>query len=294
MATQNVLEVCTPALSHAGATDPHVLSISSSDNRFLHTSPEFAMKRLLCAYQTDIYQVANVFRAGESGRFHNTQFTLLEWYRLRMDHRALMDDVTTLLTSLWQSFNLAWPGIDIRQYGAEVHTRLGVWPEQTTVKLIAQYFADNGCDFPVTLTDDVDAALDLFMDEFVLVEFATQRFTFLTDYPVSQAALARIGKDDEGRDVAQRFELYYGRVELANGYHELTDPYVQRQRFAADRRKRDKLNVTPIPTDERLLSALEAGLPDCAGVALGLERLQMVLGQYEHIQQVLSFDDARS
>lgn len=316
MELQQVLEVQTPSLSRAAATDPHVLSMATLDGRYLHTSPEFPMKRLLAAHacaatghqsgspdslesgkrseSPDLYQIATVFRAEESGRFHNSEFTLLEWYRVGMDHLQLIDDLTALLEHVWQAFGKAWPGIELRRYGEEVRQRLGLWPEELHAGVIEQYFAEAGRSYPQAIGDDVDAALDLFMDEFVLPDFATDAFTVLMDYPVSQSALARLGQDAHGRAVAQRFELYFGRVELANGFHELSDSAVQRERFEADLHKRDALAVDRVPLDEHLLAALAAGLPDCAGIALGLERLHMVLGNHAHISEVVSFDDQRA
>lgn len=306
MELQSVLEVFTPALSQAAATDPHVLSIRTAEGRFLHTSPEFPMKRLLaahamdtaasesCEQQPDLYQIATVFRAEESGRFHNTEFTLLEWYRVGMDHMQLMADLEALLQHVWQAFGKPWPGMQTRRYGVEVHSLLGLWPEDVDTNTIAAYFAAADRSYPAAIASDVDAALDLFMDEFVLPQFAADAFTLLIDYPVSQSALARLGKDEDGRDVARRFELYFGQVELANGFHELSDAHTQRSRFEADLARRDVLGVAAVPMDENLLAALQAGLPDCAGIALGLERLHMVLCQHRHISEVLSFDDQRA
>ncbi|MGQ7843620.1 EF-P lysine aminoacylase GenX [Granulosicoccus sp. 3-233] len=318
MEQQQVLEVLTPSLSRAAATDPHVLSVATRDGRFLHTSPEFPMKRLLAAHalaaaeihgdcdpptqlqlpelsaSPDIYQIATVFRAEESGRFHNSEFTLLEWYRVGMDHRQLIEDLRSLLRHVWQAFDLPWPGLTIRRYGEEVHRRLGCWPDRLDTGTIEQYFLTAGRSYPQAIGDDVDAALDLFMDEFVLPDLAIDAFTVLMDYPVSQSALARLGQDADGHAVAQRFELYFGQIELANGFHELSDADVQRARFEADQLKREALNVEPVPMDEQLLAALEAGLPDCAGIALGLERLQMVIGKHSNISEVISFDDQRA
>lgn len=301
MDEKQVLEVCTPVLSQYATTDPHVLSVNTRDGRYLQTSPEFAMKRLLAAMVSidsspapDLYQIAPVFRAGESGRFHNTEFTLLEWYRLGMDHQALMGDVEALLKHLWLTFAQPWPGVSTIRYGVEVHNRLGDWPENLNVSQIKHYFDEAGRAFPMSIGEDLDAALDIFMDEFVLPDFPANSFTFLTDYPASQAALSRLSLDEAGRDIAQRFEVYYGRVELANGFHELKDCATQRQRFEDELAKRQALGIEAVPMDEHLLQALSAGLPDCAGIALGLERLQMVLGQHDHIDQVLSFNDARA
>ncbi|NND92812.1 MAG: EF-P lysine aminoacylase GenX [Granulosicoccus sp.] len=306
MLQQGILEVFTPALSAAGATDPHVASLRTRQGKYLQTSPEFPMKRLLAAHaleladgtstrvQPDLYQIATVFRAEESGRYHNSEFSLLEWYRIGRDHHALMQDLENLLRHIWDTAELAWPGIESRRYGVEVRRRLGVWPEQATTNDIARYFASAGRSYPESIGGDVDAALDLFIDEFVLPEFAGDAFTLLIDYPVSQCALARLGSDEEGRAVARRFELYFGRLELANGFHELCDATIQRSRFEADLRKRDHLAAERISMDENLLQAMAAGLPDCAGIALGLERLHMVLGQHAHIREVMSFDEQRA
>jgi lysyl-tRNA synthetase class 2 len=258
------------------------------------------MKRLLAAHaegaqtQPDLYQIASVFRAGESGRYHNTEFSLLEWYRIGMNHHQLMVDAENLLKHIWSSFSTPWPGLQILRYGVEVHERLGVWPEAASVDLIEQYFTANNRSYPTTIGLDVDAALDLFMDEFVLPSFSAKGFTLLKDYPVSQAALSRLGLDTDGRRVAERFEIYFGATELANGFHELSDSEIQRARFTEDLEKRRLMSAPMLPMDTHLLDALTAGLPDCAGIALGLDRLLMVLGQYERISQVLSFDDQRA
>jgi lysyl-tRNA synthetase class 2 len=300
MDEHDVLEVCTPALSRHATTDPHVPSIGTSDGGYLHTSPEFPMKRLLAAHaegtqiQPDLYQIASVFRAGESGRYHNTEFSLLEWYRIGMNHHQLMVDAENLLKHVWASFSTLWPGLQILRYGVEVRERLGVWPEAASVELIEQYFTVNNRSYPATIGLDVDAALDLFMDEFVLPSFSAKGFTVLKDYPVSQAALSRLGMDDDGRKVAERFEIYFGNTELANGFHELSDSEIQRTRFMEDLKKRRAMSAPMLPMDAHLLDALAVGLPDCAGIALGLDRLLMVLGKYERISHVLSFDDQRA
>jgi len=312
MEQQQVLEVCTPGLSHSATTDPHIESLVVTDSqssarvRYLHTSPEFAMKRLLAAHaieaalsgselkQPDIYQICAVYRSGESGRFHNTQFTLLEWYRVGMNHYDLMRDLELLLQHVCNAIDLAWPGIEQRSYGGEVRQLLGVWPELASVEMIQSHFEDHNRSYPASIGQDLDAALDLFVDEFVSAQFSPSMFTLLTDYPESQAALSRIGLDDQGRRVAQRFELYRGQIELANGFHELTDAKEQRSRFECELARRKAMQKDHVPIDTHLLDALSAGLPDCAGIAIGLERLHMVLGSYEHIREVLSFDDGRA
>jgi len=266
MDDEGVLEVCTPSLSRHATTDPHVPSVCSDDGRFLHTSPEFPMKRLLVAdaeegaSKSDIYQIAQVFRAGESGRFHNSEFTLLEWYRLGMDHLELISDTEQLLRTIWSEFGMPWPGLTKRYYGREIK----------------------------------GAALDLFVDEFVLDGFPLDHFTVLLDYPANQAALARIGLDKSGRSVAERFEIYYGRTELANGFHELNDAVEQRARFEADLKQREAMQLRAVPLDTHLIDALSVGLPDCAGIAVGIDRLHMVLCSHTHIDQVLNFNDQRA
>lgn len=298
MLSRDILEVCTPALSSSAATDPQVESLvvpsgqGGGKQRYLVTSPEFAMKRILCAYpEQDIYQIASVFRGEEQGRYHVSQFNLLEWYRTGMDHLALMHDVEQLLNHIWTVFDLEFPGVDVRSYSQEVYDRLKQWPDDLNAELIKNYFAAHGRSFPAGLELDSSSSLDLFMDEFVLPEFDTSRVTFLFEYPVSQAALARIGTGAAGRPVAERFEVYLGHVELANGFHELADAGLQRQRFDNDIRTRLRRSQSEVPMDENLLGAMSKGLPDCAGIALGLDRLHMVLGNHKHISQVLSFSD---
>lgn len=300
MFENNVLEVFTPALSIAGTTDPQVESLTVKDDkqqqptRYLHTSPEFAMKRILCAHpEQDLYQLATVFRAEESGRFHSSQFTMLEWYRVGMDHLLLMEDVQQLLQTVWELFEIDFPGVDRKSYVQEVFDRLGEWPDDLQGNQIRDYFLKNKRSFPQGLELDLSASLDLFIDEFVLPAFDSHKFTFFYNYPSSQAALARLGTDMKShRPVAERFEVYVGKVELANGFHELADATVQRQRFEQEQQARQLRNQSVVPIDENLLSALQFGLPDCAGVAMGIERLLMLLCGYECVDQVISFSDA--
>jgi len=265
MDDEGVLEVCTPSLSRHATTDPHVPSVCSDDGRFLHTSPEFPMKRLLVAdaeegaSQSDIYQIAQVFRAGESGRFHNSEFTLLEWYRLGMDHLELISDTEQLLRTIWSEFGMPWPGLTKRYYGREIKDRLGLWPEELTTHIIEAYFRKTRRSFPSSIGN-----------------------------------LARIGLDKSGRSVAERFEIYYGRTELANGFHELNDAVEQRARFEADLKQREAMQLRAVPLDTHLIDALSVGLPDCAGIAVGIDRLHMVLCSHTHIDQVLNFNDQRA
>ncbi len=321
MLAQNVLEVVTPALSAAAATDVHIDSVSAG-NGFLHTSPEFPMKRLLAAYGVDIFQIAGVFRAGEQGRFHNAEFSLLEWYRVGFTHHQLMQDMQALLEQLFTRFERPWHSPNTISYVDTVRQALALASmsshagfkdanggnESAAVNpmnkdelnnerlliAIKEHFAAHSRSYPVAIGDDINASLDLFMDEFVIPTFAKDRITFVIDYPASQAALAKVGLNPAGVAVAERFEVYWGSLELANGYHELTDAEEQRRRFEQDNRERNQRGLSMMPIDEHLVDALNQGLPDCAGVAMGLERLLMLLGCYEHIHDVLAFPTDRA
>jgi len=293
MCDQNVLEVITPALSIATTTDPNIHSFQVADH-YLHTSPEFAMKRLLAAYTTDIYQMATVFRDGESGRFHNPEFTLLEWYRVGMNHHALMGDVSALLRQVFEQFDLPWISPKTVRYTDAVSAVCDKPFNETEVIDIERVFSQHQRSYPSAIGDNLDAALDLLIDEFVKPDFNIDCVTYLVDYPASQAALARISKDHNQLSVAERFEVYWGAVELANGFHELADAIEQRARFEHEQRVREQRGERQVPLDENLLSALTHGLPDCAGVALGLDRLMLVLAGAEHIDEVIAFSGVRA
>jgi len=288
MHDQDVLEVFTPSLSKAGTTDPHINSFEV-DGRYLHTSPEFPMKRLLAAYQTDIYQLCRVFRDGELGRFHNQEFSMLEWYRIGYDHHRLMKDLETLMASCSQLGFRKWNAPITLRYTDEV-ARLCSKPFNTIKATdIENLFTKYERPYPSSIADDFDAACDLLMDEFVIRDFPDHQATFIVDYPASQASLARTFIDDDGLRVAARFELYWGAIELANGFHELTDTNEQAARFKNDLQKRQAQNLSKIPMDEPLLAALAHGLPDCSGVALGIDRLLMILTNNKSIADVLAF-----
>lgn len=293
MQEQGVLEVVTPALSIAGTTDPNIHSFPVA-NQFLHTSPEFPMKRLLAAYETDIYQVASVFRDGEAGRYHNAEFSLLEWYRIGMDHVALMDDVSALMKSIMQLFDMPWVAPVKVRYTDAVSNVCEKPFAQLSVVDIERVFDQHARSYPKAIGDDLDAAMDLLMDEFVVSEFAEDRATFVTEYPASQAALARITIDDDNIRIAERFEMYWGSVELANGFHELADASEQRERFEHEQRIRIDRGQKSVPIDHHLIAALTHGLPNCAGVAIGLDRLMLLLSGTDHIDAVQAFSSRRA
>ncbi|MEN8168947.1 MAG: elongation factor P--(R)-beta-lysine ligase [Pseudomonadota bacterium] len=290
-AEHGVLEVETPGLSAAALTDPAIDSLhtryigpghAEGLDLYLHTSPEFPMKRLLAAGSGPIFQIARVFRQGEAGRRHNPEFTLLEWYRPGYDHHALMDEVEELVAPV-----LGLGGKAERlSYRSAFLQFADIDPLQASITELreAAQRLDIG-DFDAE--EDRDFWLDLILSHSVEPNLGKGGLCFLTDYPASQASLARLNPDNPA--VAERFELYYKGVELANGFHELGDSAEQRKRFEAELAERvDKGRERP-PMDERFLAALEAGFPDCAGVALGVDRLVMLAVGAESLDQVIAF-----
>ena len=250
---RQVLEVQTALIGEHTVTDLHIESLAVAGGGYLQTSPEYQLKRLLAAGAPSIYQLAPVFRAGEQGRLHNPEFTLLEWYRLGFDDEALMAEVAALVDEV-----------------------LGPAPYETVS------YADL-VGIPTAASEDPDA-LNLVFAE---ASAALRGRWFITRYPAEQAALARLRADDP--TVAARFELVIDGVELANGYHELTDPAEQRQRFARDLEERQVRGLPARTIDEKFLAALAAGLPDCAGVALGVDRLLMLKLGVDRIDAVQPF-----
>ncbi len=252
-AERKVLEVQTAVLAEHTVTDLHIESMNVGGVGYLQTSPEYQLKRLLAAGAPSIYQIGPVFRASERGRLHNPEFVLLEWYRLGFDDNALMAEVAALLE------RVLGPG--------ECQT-------VTYAELVGQ-------EVLATLPAD---ELDLRFSE---AAAGLHGRWFVTRYPADQAALARLVEDDP--TVAARFELIVDGVELANGYFELTDADEQRRRFAADVEARRVRNLVEPTVDEKFLGALEAGLPDCAGVALGVDRLLMLAMGASSLEEVMPF-----
>jgi lysyl-tRNA synthetase class 2 len=291
-AEAGVLEVETPLLSRAAVTDPNLESIATAPSalgepqHYLNTSPEFAMKRLLAAGSGAIYQICKAFRAGEAGRLHNPEFTLLEWYRPGFDHHRLMDEVAELVKYLAPQQD-EFSAMEKLTYAGCFQTCLGIDPLTVTVSELLACARAHGLGEVGLDTDDRDGWLDLLMSHAIQPQLGRGKLTFVHDYPASQAALARLLPDD--KRVAARFELFMAGVEIANGFHELRDPREQRARFEADLHKRRQQGQAVVPMDENLLAALQAGLPDCAGVALGLDRLQMVLMGANSLKAVIAF-----
>jgi len=293
-AQRDVLEVETPALGRHGVTDINLEGIAAAVNAagvsggWLQTSPEYHMKRLLAAGSGCIYQIARVFRNGERGRRHNPEFSLLEWYRVGLDDTALMAEVADLVCG--------WLGCerpDVLSYREALQTLAGIDPMTITDHDLYQY-----CQQwlePEQLADmGRDDCLDLVMSFRVEPLLGRGRPVFITRYPASQAALARVASDDDGYPVAHRFELYIDGLELCNGYWELTDPAEQRARFEQDNRQRRAAGKPEMAVDQGFLAALDAGLPECSGVALGLDRLLMLKTGAERIEDVLAFPVERA
>ena len=289
-AERSVLEVETPVVVNAPVTDVHLESarvlLANAPACFLHTSPEYAMKRLLAAGSGDIYQICHVVRGFERGRLHNSEFTLIEWYRTGFSLAQLMSEMEELVRALLGSASLAAERLTYRQ-AFEQHLQLD--PFTATDAQLAATARRSGYQSAAASRDEW---LEFLMGAQIGPKLGLGRLTFIHGYPASQAALARLDPHDSR--AALRFELYHEGVELANGFHELACATEQRLRFEADRAERLRLGLPCYPLDERLLAALQAGLPDCAGVALGFDRLVMLATQARSIDEVLTFPTERA
>ena len=275
---RDVLEVHTPTITGAGITDLHIDSMRLIDGRYLRTSPEYAHKRLLSAGVGDIYELGPVYRAGENGRFHRDEFLLLEWYRAGWSWRALADEVLELIIRMapgnqWSTEFITWRSLLARETGIEFETA-------TESELRA---AAPGA--PGEL--DLPELLDWLFATRLQPALPKNCLSVVHDFPACQAALARL-KPGQPR-WAERFEVFAGSVELANGYRELTDPVEQRSRFDQDNSRRRAMGRNEMPVDQTLIAALEHGLPECSGVALGVDRLMMIVMGVEDIGQTLPF-----
>ena len=284
---REVLEVETPLLAHSTASDIHIQSwrashglIPNPSPMYLQTSPEFAMKHLLCSGSGSIYQIGKAFRVDESSKCHNPEFTMLEWYRLDFSLADLMQEVEQLVCGV---ANIS--SIPRYTYREIFQTHLKFDPHTVDTAELRK----------VTLQQIELVASELQRTDYLqlllsqVIEPAIPGSWFIYDYPEQQAALAQIEVDQYGTRVARRFELFCEGMEIANGYQELTDPIEQRRRFESDLRYREKNQLEVYPIDERLLQALEAGLPKCAGVALGVDRLLMMATKANRIDEVISF-----
>lgn len=290
--TRHVLEVETPLLYPSTIPSPHIESFTSQyiaiseqieKTLYLQTSPEFAMKRLLAQGSRDIYQICKAWRNGEQGKQHNPEFTILEWYRIGYDHHKLMDEMDELL-----QFILGTNKAERYSYTELFLDYLHIDPLLCSVNDLQQCAINNSINITMN-TDDKDTWLQLLLTHLIEPHLGQNNLpTFVYDFPPTQAALAKIRKNKGAPDVAERFEVYVKGIELANGFHELNDPVEQRQRFMAELELRQQLNLLCPPLDEDLLADLDK-MPACAGVALGIDRLLMLLTNVNTIQEVLSF-----
>lgn len=291
-AERDVLEVETPVLSQAGVTDVHLASVQAQrhvqgkkQTHYLQTSPEFAMKRLLASGSGAIYQICKVFRDDEHGRKHNSEFTMLEWYRPAFSLKDLMLEVTDLLNVvLVDRFGEVRP--TVLSYKHAFMDRLDLNPLQATLKELKD--ACHRVGLNLDLGDDRLGYIDLLFSHMVEPSLGFDTPVFLTDFPPEMASLAKTRIDEDSELVAARFELYIEGLELANAYDELIDADVLRGRFEADNAEREKLGLHVMPIDEYLLVALP-NMPECSGIALGIDRLLMVVTNQMKLEKVVSF-----
>ncbi|AXT38000.1 elongation factor P--(R)-beta-lysine ligase [Alteromonas sp. BL110] len=293
---RNVLEVDTPLLSNGTVTDEHLDAFDTQFNfatsgkpskLYLQTSPEYAMKRLLCADSGSIYQVCKAFRHEGEGRWHNPEFTMLEWYRLGFDHFALMDEVDALLKE-----TIHTASADKMTYQEAFQRYLNIDPLSADDEILLSAMAQHHIDIHAPQSLSYDSKLQLLFSYVIEPKIGIERPCFVYNFPASQAALAKLSSADER--VAERFEVYYQGAELANGFHELSAAKEQRVRFETDNKKRKEAGLPVKPIDENFLDALNAGLPACAGVALGIDRLLMLKIGASHIKEVINFNVSRA
>lgn len=291
---KHVLEVETPVLSNSASCDVNLDSFATSLRKdgpslYLQTSPEFAMKRLLAAGSPCIYQIAKSFRQAERGRFHNPEFTLLEWYRLNFSMAELMDEVAELL-SLCFSSELV---IKTMSYHDLFFSITGINPHATTIEELMDYASAQGNPEAATICgESIANGLDYVFSQYIQPMLLKEQVYFVSHYPVCMAMLAKL--TDDSPQTAKRFEVYFNNVELANGYEELTDADLQEMRFQQDLKERELAAQAKVPIDQNLIAALRAGMPACSGVALGLDRLLMLMSQAASIDEVLSFPVERA
>lgn len=293
---RHVLEVDTPTMGSAGVTDVHLDNfitrfvgpgMAQGLALYLQTSPEFHMKRMLAAGYGAIYQIAKAYRNEEAGRLHNPEFTMLEWYRPGFDHNQLMDEMADLLQLVLE----VGPPTRISYQQAFIDA-LGVCPLTASLADLCQAGQGLGADDLLAIEDHRDTVLQLLFALGVEPHIGQDVPCFVYDFPASQAALARINPNDSR--VAERFEVYFKGIELANGFHELTDADEQRRRFELDNQQRAERGLSSRPIDDYLLAALTSGLPACAGVALGIDRLVMLALGATSLDQVIAFPVTRA
>lgn len=287
MAEHAILEVETPVLIHSAVSDPNIQSFSvgfhhpnqpDQKKLYLHTSPEYAMKRLLAAGSGPIYQIVRVFRDNESGKLHNPEFSLLEWYQPYYDHHELMDEVDALLRKLDFKRTIRMSYSEVFEH----HT--GINPHQTEKMELQKIAKQAGLH---TAADDPPLLLDFIFSSKIAPNLGHDQPVFIYNYPACLCALANLTNDDPPQ--AERFELFISGIEIANGFNELCDITEQKHRFEREMQLRHQTGNTDHTIDQRLLDAMTSGLPECAGVAVGIDRLLMVMKGCDDINQVIAF-----
>ena len=289
-AERKVMEVETPLLSQSANSDPNIrnMSTDSSRKKYLRTSPEYALKRLLASGHRDLYEMGRVFRAGESGRYHNPEFTLLEWYRLGWNYLDLADEVIELVRICGHGQFDDWP-VNRVTYRELFQQETGLDPLYCNESELAGCAIERGI---MAAPMGHNEWLDLLLSELIQPTLPGEAFTVLHDFPPEQAALARIRPGTP--PIAERFEIFLGQMELANGYQELTDAGEQLERFNREAKLAESRGEENLPLDTNLITALEHGLPECSGVALGVDRLLMSCLKLDRIDAVLSFSAERA
>jgi lysyl-tRNA synthetase class 2 len=293
-AARSVIEVETPTLANSGVSDPHIASLTTQlaargeRPYFLHTSPEYAMKRLLASGSPDIYQICKVFRDQEIGPYHQPEFTMVEWYRQGATLDDMIEETCTFIIEVNET-----PSLPVEKYRSRdiFFNTCHVDPLEADTDRLANCAArmidTMTPDLHQQLGADRNAWLDLLMSHVVMPGLTPDQLTVIHHFPADQAALARF--DPEEPEFAERFEVFLNGIELANGYRELTDATEQRRRFNMDLEQRRAANLPLMAADQALLAALEHGLPECSGVAIGFDRLVMTACGLKHIDEVVSF-----
>lgn len=286
---RNVMEVDCPALSNAAPVDLHIdvmkVALKNDQTGYLHTSPEYGMKRLLSMHCGDIFQISHVFRDGEIGPLHNPEFTMAEWYRIDFSFEQMITETLEFIHLF-----LGELPQQVMSYRELLQHYLNIDYLHTTPAQLLQLAQTKGLDLPADATSwDRDTLLQLLVSFLIEPQLGSDHLFVLRDFPSTQAALSRTRTLSSGEEVAGRFEVYYRGIELANGYHELTDANEQRRRFEESNRARIQAGKDALKIDERLLEALERGLPDCCGVAVGFDRLLQLKHNCKELKDVIPF-----
>jgi lysyl-tRNA synthetase class 2 len=284
---RGILEVDTPILSKTAPIDEHIdiMKVIPNDGEtgYLHSSPEYAMKRLLCEGIQDIFQLGHVFRQGEHGALHNPEFTMVEWYRIGMDFLPFIEETIEFIRLF-----LGPLGCDFLTYREAFFRATQIDPMKATVEDLLEVVVAHGFDLSVNIEKEKDILLHLLMGFVVEPHLGKDKLTVVMDYPASQAALAAV-EEKQGEYVAKRFEVYYQGIELGNGYLELTDADQQEQRLRQANEKRMEKGRESLPLDCHFIAALQKGMPPCCGVAVGFDRLLQLHCKATRLQEILPF-----